>query len=72
VAACIDDHAQALADGFGMHGSGLFIINPPWTLPATLKTVMPWLTRTLAVDDGAKFELEFKIWCRSWRWRAAR
>jgi hypothetical protein len=35
-------------DGFGMHGSGLFIVNPPWTLPATLKTVMPWLTRTLA------------------------
>ncbi|MDP2867410.1 23S rRNA (adenine(2030)-N(6))-methyltransferase RlmJ [Methyloversatilis sp.] len=48
-------------DGFGMHGSGLFIVNPPWTLPATLKTVMPWLTRTLALDDGAKFELEFKI-----------
>jgi 23S rRNA (adenine2030-N6)-methyltransferase len=48
-------------DGFGMHGSGLFIVNPPWTLPVVLKTVMPWLTRTLAVDDGAKFELDFKI-----------
>jgi len=48
-------------DGFGMHGSGLFIVNPPWTLPGTLKTVLPWLTRTLALDDGAKFELDFKI-----------
>lgn len=48
-------------DGFGMHGSGLFIVNPPWTLPVVLKTVMPWLTRTLAVDDGAKFELDFRI-----------
>ena len=39
----------------------MFIINPPWTLPVVLKTVMPWLTRTLAVDDGAKFELDFRI-----------
>jgi hypothetical protein len=22
------------ADGFGMHGSGLFVVNPPWTLQA--------------------------------------
>ena len=49
------------ADGFGMHGSGLFIVNPPWTLPATLKATMPWLTKTLAIDAGAKFELDFKI-----------
>ena len=28
-------------EGFGMFGSGLFIINPPWTLPNTLNEVMP-------------------------------
>ena len=48
-------------DGFGMHGSGLFIVNPPWTLPATLKKVMPYLVSVLGMDDGAKFEMEFKI-----------
>ncbi|MDB5799778.1 MAG: rRNA ((2030)-N(6))-methyltransferase RlmJ [Rhodocyclales bacterium] len=45
-------------DGFGMHGSGMFIINPPWTLAATLKEVMPWLTTTLAEDDSASFTLD--------------
>jgi 23S rRNA (adenine2030-N6)-methyltransferase len=46
------------ADGFGMHGSGMFVINPPWTLHARLKDVMPWLAKTLAQDDGAGFVLE--------------
>ena len=48
-------------DGFGMHGSGLFIINPPWTLPATLKKVMPWLVEVLGQDEGASFKLESEI-----------
>lgn len=47
-------------DGFGMHGSGMFVLNPPWTLHATLGEVMPYLTSTLAVDDGASFLLEQK------------
>ena len=50
--------ATPSADGFGMHGSGLFIINPPWTLHATLKSVMPYLADVLAQDDGAKYLLE--------------
>ncbi|MDD5031360.1 MAG: 23S rRNA (adenine(2030)-N(6))-methyltransferase RlmJ, partial [Rhodoferax sp.] len=29
-------------DGFGMHGSGMFMLNPPWTLHATLQSAMPW------------------------------
>ena len=45
-------------DGFGLRGSGMFILNPPWTLEAALRGVMPWLTETLAVDSGARFELE--------------
>ncbi|MFA5171628.1 MAG: 23S rRNA (adenine(2030)-N(6))-methyltransferase RlmJ [Sulfuriferula sp.] len=45
-------------DGFGMHGSGMFIINPPWTLHATLKTVMPYLVNVLGQDKGAGFVLE--------------
>lgn len=49
------------ADGFGMFGSGMFVINPPWTLPTTLESVMPFLTKTLAQDTGASFSLESRI-----------
>jgi 23S rRNA (adenine2030-N6)-methyltransferase len=45
------------ADGFGMHGSGLFVVNPPWTLQETLAGVLPFLASALAVDAGAGFEL---------------
>jgi 23S rRNA (adenine2030-N6)-methyltransferase len=45
-------------DGFGMHGSGMFVINPPWTLYKTLEDIMPWLVRVLGQDAGASFILE--------------
>lgn len=45
------------ADGFGMHGSGMFIINPPWTLHQTLETIMPYLVEVLGQDAGAGFTL---------------
>lgn len=41
-----------------LRSSGMFIINPPWTLEATLKDVMPWLSKTLAQDEGAGFALQ--------------
>jgi 23S rRNA (adenine2030-N6)-methyltransferase len=43
-----------------MHGSGMFILNPPWTLHDELKQVMPFLVKVLGQDDGAGFELEYK------------
>ena len=45
-------------DGFGMNGSGMFIINPPWTLEKKLHETLPRLTELLAQDPGAKFTLE--------------
>lgn len=48
-------------EGFGMHGSGLFIINPPWTLPKTLTESMPVLTKLLALDDQAGYTLDYQI-----------
>lgn len=45
-------------DGFGMHGSGMFIINPPWTLEKPLHESLPVLTRLLSQGDGAKYTLE--------------
>ena len=47
-------------DGFGMHGSGLFVLNPPWTLHDTLAGVMPYLVSALGLDSGAGFSLEQK------------
>lgn len=45
-------------EGFGMNGSGMFIINPPWTLEKKLHETLPKLTEILAQDAGAKFTLE--------------
>ena len=45
-------------DGYGMHGSGMFIINPPWTLEKTLHDTLPTLASLLAQDAGAKYTLE--------------
>jgi len=46
-------------DGMGMHGSGVFLINPPWTLAAVLKETLPWLAATLAVEKvGASGTVE--------------
>jgi len=47
------------ADGFGMHGSGMFILNPPWTLHAELEEVMPYLVKVLGTDSSASFTLEY-------------
>jgi len=48
-------------DGFGMFGSGLYVINPPWVLPEILEKTMPWLVKMLALDDEAGFDLEHRI-----------
>jgi 23S rRNA (adenine2030-N6)-methyltransferase len=48
-------------DGFGMHGSALFIVNPPYNLPATLQEILPYLVQHLGLDQGASFELEHQI-----------
>jgi len=48
-------------DGYGMFGSGLFIINPPWTLPKILNDTMPILTRLLALDESSEFMIDSQI-----------
>ncbi|TWG80489.1 23S rRNA (adenine2030-N6)-methyltransferase [Cupriavidus gilardii J11] len=44
--------------GLGLHGSGMFIVNPPWTLHAALDTALPTLVDLLGQDGGAAFSLE--------------
>ncbi len=46
------------ADGFGMHGSGMFILNPPWLLHGVLQAAMPYLATHLAQDTHAYYTLE--------------
>ena len=46
------------ADGFGMHGSGMFILNPPWVLRGILEDTMPYLVKHLGQDEQAAFTLE--------------
>ncbi len=36
--------------GHGMTASGMIVINPPWSLTATLETTLPWLADRLGVD----------------------
>jgi len=50
-----------VAGGLGLHGSGMFILNPPWTLRAALRPVMPYLVKVLGQDDRAGFGLEFEL-----------
>jgi 23S rRNA (adenine2030-N6)-methyltransferase len=45
-------------DGFGLHSSGMFVINPPWTLEPMLRELMPYLVSVLGTDAGAGFTLE--------------
>ncbi len=47
--------------GFGMHGSGLFIVNPPWTLAETLHSSLPTLTKLMALDEHAHFEINQQV-----------
>ena len=49
----------AAPDGFGMHGSGMFLINPPWVLPELLKETLPYLVAALGQDAAAGFSLEY-------------
>lgn len=46
-------------DGLGMHGSGVFLINPPWTLAQEMRAALPWLADALAIDKlGAGWAAE--------------
>jgi len=44
--------------GFGLAGSGMFVINPPYTLHDELLAVLPYLVDVLGQYDGANYLLE--------------
>jgi 23S rRNA (adenine2030-N6)-methyltransferase len=47
-----------MPDGFGLRSSGMFVLNPPWTLEKTLRDIMPYLVDVLGTDSAAEFTLE--------------
>lgn len=49
---------QPAARGFGMFGSGMFVVNPPYTLAQTLRDTLPFLRDALALDGGACYLVE--------------
>lgn len=51
----------ARADGFGMHGSGMFVINPPYLLEQQLAASLPALCALLQQDSGARWHLSARI-----------
>jgi 23S rRNA (adenine2030-N6)-methyltransferase len=46
------------SQGFGLAGSGVFILNPPYTLHDELLPLLPWLVEVLGQYDGANYLLE--------------
>ncbi len=47
-----------MPDGIALHNSGMFIVNPPWTLYNTLEQVLPYLNQVLTAGEGAGYVLE--------------
>jgi len=48
------------SQGFGLAGSGMFILNPPYTLHDQLLEILPYLVEVLGQYDGAKYLIEQK------------
>jgi 23S rRNA (adenine2030-N6)-methyltransferase len=46
------------AQGFGLAGSGVFVLNPPHTLHATLAATLPYLVDVLGRYPGANFLID--------------
>jgi len=46
------------SQGFGLAGSGVFILNPPYTLHNELLQILPWLVDVLGQFDDASYLLE--------------
>jgi 23S rRNA (adenine2030-N6)-methyltransferase len=53
--------SKAGGERAGLFGSGMFVVNPPHTLPATLAVVLPRLVSLLGQDDGAGFTLDAEL-----------
>ncbi len=44
---------------FGMTGSGMIVVNPPWKLEQQMNELLPWLVDKLAQSPEANFKLRW-------------
>jgi 23S rRNA (adenine2030-N6)-methyltransferase len=52
---------QPDAQGFGLAGGGIVVINPPHTLHGQLQTLLPWMVQVLAQYPDAGHLLEQRV-----------
>ncbi|HSG92118.1 MAG TPA: 23S rRNA (adenine(2030)-N(6))-methyltransferase RlmJ, partial [Methylotenera sp.] len=45
----------------GMTSSGMMVINPPWQLMTTMQTLLPKLSKALALDNGAFYKADVLV-----------
>lgn len=46
---------------YGMTGTGMIIVNPPWKLEQQLRDTLPWLLKQLGQDRFANFKIEWLV-----------
>ncbi len=46
------------AQGYGLAGSGMFVLNPPYTLHDEMQALLPWLVELLGQYDEAHYLIE--------------
>lgn len=56
---CAELSVSQQADDFGMYGSGMIVLNPPWKLDEQLGELLPRLTIALAQDKAADWSLSW-------------
>ncbi len=44
-------------DGFGLEGSGMIVVNPPWKLEEDLGEILPWLAGGLFPAKSASWSI---------------
>lgn len=57
----IELNVKADTNEYGMTGTGMIIVNPPWKLEQQLRNILPWLVNQLAQDDKANFKIEWLV-----------
>ena len=46
---------------FGMTGSGMIVVNPPWKLASTMDDLLPWLATALGQYADANYRLNWLV-----------
>mgnify|MGYP000138273271 FL=1 len=46
---------------YGMTGSGMIVVNPPWKLKQQMEDLLPWLTTTLSQSPEAQYKLKWLV-----------